>query len=189
MMNTPFAQQGVVLVFSLIMLLLITLLGTNMILQNRLQLMMVANSQSQATAFANVEDLLQLSESYIASSRYDPATWPLPSPIPTGFSFVCQKDADLKFTQLQPGDITDRLPLSQAMLNAGATVEIKQTACLQTGVTEIACTWTGDTTDVCYRSDQSQCPTEIYTLLITALDASTGSQRMIESKYAVRCDS
>ncbi|TAL51031.1 MAG: hypothetical protein EPN89_04145 [Methylovulum sp.] len=58
-------QQGVVLVFSLVSLLVLTLLGVNMIQQNRLEFMMAGNAQTQTEAFATGEDILRLSENYV----------------------------------------------------------------------------------------------------------------------------
>ncbi len=68
-------QAGVVLVFSLLILLLVTLLGVNMVQQNRVQFLMAANAQQQSTTFSDAEDVLRLAEAYIDQTRYE--VWPL----------------------------------------------------------------------------------------------------------------
>lgn len=64
-LSSPLRQQGAVLIFSLVMLLLLTLLSVNMIQQNRLQFMMAANAQQQTETFSDAEDLLVLEENQI----------------------------------------------------------------------------------------------------------------------------
>ncbi|MCF7998310.1 MAG: hypothetical protein K9L25_04595 [Methylovulum sp.] len=58
-------QQGVVLVVSLVILLLLTLLSVNMIQQNRLEFMMAGNAQMQSQAFSSAESLLKITENFI----------------------------------------------------------------------------------------------------------------------------
>jgi len=189
-------QQGAVLVFSMVFLLLITLLGVNMVQQNRLQFMMAANSQMQTTSFVDMEDVMELGEYFIASNRY--TTWPLPKPIPNpvGTTFTCNKTASGKFDQLKPRLLTDtELGLSADIIaRSNPIVEILSTACMVVGDVEIPCTPDATTTSgwadsetQCYQSDQAQCITEIYTMQTTLTDAS-GSQRKVQSRYAVRCD-
>ncbi len=187
-------QRGVVLIFSLVMLLLITLVGVNMIQQNRLQFMMAANSQDQSTRFATAEDVLELAENYIAGQRY--TTWPLPNPIPTpvGNTYTCNKSGT-KFTQLIPGDISASLGLSTATKNSGVSASITQTACMSIAGVESVCQpdssqpngWSSSELQ-CNQSDQSKCSTEVYTIRVTAPNSATGGQRIVESKYAIRCD-
>jgi len=191
-------QRGVVLIFSLVMLLLITLVGVNMIQQNRLQFMMAANAQEQTTIFASAEDVLDLAENYIGGQRY--TAWPLPNPIPSpvGTTYTCNKSTPPvpgKFTQLIPGDITGSLDLSAATIASGLTASITQTACMSIAGVESVCTpdpsessgWSASELQ-CNQSDPAKCSTEVYTIRITAPNPTTGSQRIVESKYAVRCD-
>jgi len=191
-------QRGIVLVFSLVILLLITLLGINMVQQNRLQFMMVANSQEQTSSFVDTEGVLALAEAYIGDTRY--ATWPLPSPIPdpVGTTYTCNKAAGTSnFDQLKPRMLTStNLGLSAAIIaSSNPSVEITRTSCMTIGNVEIECT--PDTTQAngwaatemqCYQTDPAQCSTEIYTLKTILLDSS-GSQHVMQSRYAVRCDS
>jgi len=189
-------QRGAVLIFSLVMLLLITLVGVNMIQQNRLQFMMAANMQGQTSLFASAENILELAENYIGKKRY--LNWPLPNPIPSpvGNTFTCIKTGT-KFVQLLPEDITGKssLGLSSDTKNSGVTVAITETACMSIAGVESVCTpdasgpngWSANETQ-CNQSDPAQCPTEIYTIRVAVPDSSTGGQRIVESRYAVRCD-
>lgn len=188
-------QSGAVLMFSLVILLLITLAGVNMIQQNRIQFMMAANAQDQTTTFASAQNILEMSEAYVGQQRYK--TWPLPDPIPTpvGTAYACNQTASL-YNQLRPGEITGSLGLSQAVIDSGSTVAIIGTACLSVTDGESDCTpdaanpliWSAGETH-CNQSFQSKCPTEIYTIRATAINPTTSSKRIVEEKYAVRCDS
>ncbi len=191
-MHKQSRQRGAVLVFSLVMLLLMTLVGVNMIQQNRLQFMMAANTQDQNTRFAVNEDILELAENYIGEQRYK--SWPLPNPIPdpVGNTFECNK-TNTKFVQLTPRNFTASLGLTNTSSNIKA--EITQTACLSVAGIETVCTpdpndpnkWASSETQ-CNQSDQAQCATEVYSIRITVSNPDTGAERIIESRYAVRCD-
>jgi len=208
-------QGGVVLVFSLLILLLITLVGVNMVQQNRLQFMMAANSQMQTTSFIDTEDVLELAEYFIARQRYiaqpvPPATekTKLPPPLGKGTVYACNKTASGKFDQIKPHRLNgDELQATGAWAGVGLglsddiiarsnpVVEVTQTACMNIGNTEILCTPDSNTVSgwdaaemQCYQSDQAQCLTEIYTLNIELTDPS-GSQHVVQSRFAVRCDS
>jgi Tfp pilus assembly protein PilX len=185
-------QQGAVLVFSLVMLLLMTLVGVNMIQQNRLQFMMATNTQDQNTRFAISEDILEIAENYIGKQRYK--TWPLPKPIPNpvGNTFECEK-TNSKFVQLTPRNLTADLDLANT--SSVVKAEITQTACLSVAGVESVCMpdpnnpsqWDSNEAQ-CNQSDQAQCATEIYSVRITISNPDTGAERIIESRYAVRCD-
>ncbi len=180
-------QHGAVLIFSLVMLLLITLVGVNMIQQNRLQFMMAANMQGQTTLFASAENILELAESYIEKQRYYDGT------------STC-KTFDAKFVQLVPEDITAKteLNLSADTIASGVEVKIAQTACIPTAGEnsgeEVVCPvpsgsnggWSADDKP-CNQSIFTACTTEIYTIRVTAPNSTTGGQRIVESKYAISC--
>jgi hypothetical protein len=187
-------QQGVVLIFSLLILLLVTLVGVNMVQQNRLQFMMAANAQEQSIEFANAEDILRLAEMYIESQRYKVAL-PMIIPDPVKGTFTCNKTAGSppKFDQLKPGDITNLIDMTEAM-KAQSQVEIKKTSCMPIAGSEIECKadaanasgW--DINELqCYQSDVAQCTTEIYEIKVSTTNT-TGGNRIIEAKYAIRCD-
>lgn len=63
-------QRGMVLIFTLVLLVLITLTSASQIQQNRLQLMMTAILQQQNQRFADAERALQLAKAYIESQRF-----------------------------------------------------------------------------------------------------------------------
>lgn len=176
-------EKGAVLVFSLVILLLVTLVGVNMVQQNRLQFMMAVNSQMQTNEFANAENLLRLTEKYIRDKRYiDLAI------------YECKKTADLppKFDQLRPQNNINIPEISDAISDK-ATIAITKTSCMTHHI-EIECipdevnsnSWSMDETQ-CNQSDQSQCATEIYAIEIAITDEA-GTNRVLESNYAIRCD-
>lgn len=187
-------QTGAVLVFSLLILLVVTLLGVNMVQKNRTQFLMVANAQQQSDAFASAEDVLLLVETYIDTQRY--TTFPIVNPndpYPNA-GYTCNKTADdpPKLNQLKPADITNQLGLANAFVASGVVVTITKTSCLTAGI-EVECqlneagtAWKDDEIN-CNQITPTFCPTEIYDINVTVTNAE-GSRREIESKYAVRCD-
>jgi len=194
--NTYRKQTGVVLVFSLLILLLVTLLGVNMVQQNRIQFLMAGNAQQQSTTFASAEDVLRLVENYIDKTRY--TTWPIVAP-PVAYpdpSYTCNKTASAspKLDQIKPADITNTIGLSATAIAAGVVAKINTTSCLLTGGIEVECI--ADTSQAsgwdvneinCNQNTATFCPTEVYTISVTVTNE-TGSKKEIESKYAVRCD-
>lgn len=56
--TNPFKQRGIVLIFTMIMLLLLTLVTVNMIQSNRQELAMSSNSMQQSTMFALAESTM-----------------------------------------------------------------------------------------------------------------------------------
>jgi len=197
-------QAGVVLVFSLLILLLVTLLGVNMVQQNRVQFLMAANAQQQSTTFSDAEDVLRLAEAYIDQTRYE--VWPfvnasVPYPDP---NYTCKKDAAGKLDQFKPNtflvnNLVNKINLAQGLIDAGSTVFIKQTYCFKSDEKkEFLCKTDSATTSgwattaaeplsYCGKYTPTNCHTEIYALLVTIVDDS-GSKREIEAKYGVRCD-
>ena len=65
---TFYAQRGAVLVFSLLLLLLLTLATTRMISQNKLQFHIAMNQRLQAQELANAENTLILAKQAIDSN-------------------------------------------------------------------------------------------------------------------------
>jgi|GEM_PF-2203785 len=143
MIKNLYSQQGAVLVFTLLLLLLITLLGVNMVQQNRTQFMIAENSQSQTTNFSQAENTLQSAENYIASQRY--VTWPLEPKsscaTPPCDAYNCPANAACDvydcqtpggvFQQLLPGDLQGGAVIpNQSLPSAtGSNVEITKTVC------------------------------------------------------------
>ncbi|MFA6053023.1 MAG: PilX N-terminal domain-containing pilus assembly protein [Methylobacter sp.] len=73
-------QRGAVLIFSLIMLLLLTLVSVSMIQQNKQELAMAGNALEQTKTLASAETKLKLAEQEIVKKRYALAN--LGDPIP-----------------------------------------------------------------------------------------------------------
>jgi Tfp pilus assembly protein PilX len=66
-------QRGAVLIFSLIMLLLLTLVSVSMIQQNKQELAMAGNALEQTKTLASAETKLKLAEQAIDTARLNPA--------------------------------------------------------------------------------------------------------------------
>jgi len=193
------SQQGAVLVFSLLILLVITVVGVSMVQQNRTQFMMAENTQMQTMNFAEAENLLRRAENHIASRRY--ATWPLPEPIPEDCTrqpcatYACQTPGGI-FRQLLPGDLNGGAAFDANLPSAlGSRVEITRTVCLsgshlgqqtqECSVPPLApCAYNeGEAT----KPGGNPCHTELYSITATVVDGSN-NRRVLESSYAVRCD-
>lgn len=162
-------QRGAVLAFTLVMLLLLTLVGVSMIQQNKQQLMMAGNTQQQNQALANVDKVLSFAESYIDSQRVVAPT-------------LCSK------LQMTAFDNPTPLPLNIP----NVTSKVTETYCFTPGGEVLRCIHGTDSPDSpgCDAWDNNRttnCTGEIYTIETTAIDTSSGTQRKIESKYAVDC--
>lgn len=163
-------QSGVVLAFSLVMLLLISLASISMLQENTIQIKMINNLSAQNQTFADVEYALDQAETQIRSLRVSPAA-----------------DATCVNPNL----------LSEGDTVSGTTAQITATYCLY-NKREYQCT--GDTYAPAYNLDNpkenviactrlatGQCPTEVYKFNIAATNSATGSTRAIKSKFAVGC--
>jgi Tfp pilus assembly protein PilX len=173
-------QRGAVLAFSLVMLLLLTLVGVSMIQQNKQELGMAGNARQQTQALATAEADMARAEAVIDGLRYTDKA-----------NHLCQPTSgENDPNQLDEGD----------ELIAGVST-ITGTYCLldylvaASGGDEQQCTYTNgerDDTSACDRLSNTGtgtgagCSSEIYTLLTTVTD-SQGSHRTLESKYAVNC--
>jgi len=199
-------QNGAVLVFTMLLLMMITMLGVLMVQQNRTQFMMAENTQSQATNFSIAENILTSAENYIASQRYE--TWPMLKPIPedcydaiTGNPKACStyncKNPGGVFQQLRPGDLQGGAVVGVA---GSSSIEIIKTVCASSdavGLQYTNCSLVGQT--VCNsvsnvpnpsapdNISNNPCHTEIYTIRATVVDDAL-NQREVESNYAIRCD-
>jgi len=201
MIKSSHQQTGVVLVFSLLILLLVTLLGVNMVQQNRVQFLMAANAQQSSNSFASAEDVLRLAEEYINNKRYE--VWPLvgdPKGVYPNSRYTCRKKVNkpLLIYQIPPKDITNLLSLSPAITaKASIKVEILSTSCL---IKEI-CNPPSKGKKYCSKMLTTPPPpppllplrypiahsTEIYEVQVT-INNNSGSKQILKSKYAVRCD-
>lgn len=162
-------QRGAVLIFSLVMLLLLTLASVSMIQQNKQELAMTGNTMEQTLSFARAETDLSLAEQAIKAARVNLAT---PDDHRCNSSVESQVNEDWIFS----GDTAT----GQATITAVYCVT-------SAGAAEERCTFTDgvrDTIGAC------NCipGTEIYALRWTSTVGSNyGAQRTVESKYAVDC--
>lgn len=200
-------QSGAVLAFSLVMLLLLTLVGASMIQQNKAQIGITGNAGQQTKTFSAVEAALAAAQTLINNKRYvDLVTVPNP--------YKC-KSAD----QINQGDsFTD--------LGDGATGTVEAVYCISEysettkSGNEFQCLYSsngsgnriitvGGTTpapnvkvaspanvEACkmlnaagsaYGSIPKACQIEEYTLNVTLTDSLTGAKRTVESKFEVDC--
>jgi Tfp pilus assembly protein PilX len=166
-------QHGAVLIFSLIMLLLMSLLGINAMQQNRLQFLMSSNSQLQTNTLSQAENLLVIAEKYLDDERHE---------VQDGDDDVdvednkiigkCAKNDDGKFELFTvPQNITNPLPITGEM-KAASEISVLDCECLATNA---AC-----------QTSFTACLSEIYTVEVK-LTGTDGTKRTVESKYAVQC--
>ncbi|MDD5275584.1 MAG: hypothetical protein PHR16_05835 [Methylovulum sp.] len=209
MTKNLFPQQGAVLAFTLLLLLMITLMGVTMVQQNRTQFMMAENTQSEATNFSTAENILKSTENYIASQRY--AATPLPDPIPADCfdatsgapklcaTYDCKTPGGI-FQQLMPGDLRNGAVIHG--MSTGSSVEITKTVCVGgdtlglqyddcSNSTRNFCAFTSNvpnpTASSSATTSSNPCHTELYTIRATMID-DANNERVVESNYAVRCD-
>lgn len=163
-------QRGAVLVFSLIMLLLLTLVSVSMIQQNKLELAMVGNTLAQTKSLAKAETDLAQAQVVIDQTRLNPNSTPPYSDL---------KCNSAPSSQVNQGDVI--------VSTTSGTATITGVYCLMVSV-ETQCTYTNGVRDniaacTCFQG------TETYGIKwqSTASNDSYGAQRTVESKYAVNC--
>ncbi|MGZ8945654.1 MAG: pilus assembly PilX family protein [Methylococcaceae bacterium] len=163
-------QRGAVLVFSLIMLTLLTLVSVSMIQQNKQELAMTGNTLEQTKSLARAETDLSKAQNLIDTTRLNPNSTP--------------PYTDLKCNS----SVASQMNENQVVVNsANGKATVTGVYCL-TDTLESQCTYTGVNRDpiaacICYKG------TETYTIKWeSAANASSyGAQRTVESKYAVNC--
>lgn len=169
-------QRGAILIFSLVFLLLLTLISVSMIQQSQTQLTTTYNTGAQMRTFADAETALTLAESGIETTRY--------------------QDMALKTTCKSTDHLYENSPITLPS-STGATAVIVGTYCVIYSY-EYRCVGTSsytaedplssDNVNACDKLTAAQCPTELYTIDVTLTDNQTNSQRVIRSKYAVGCE-
>lgn len=163
-------QRGAVLIFSLVMLLLLTLVSVSMIQQNKQELAMTGNTLEQTKSLARAETDLASAQIWIDHQRLNPSATPAYSDL---------KCNSLATKQVDEGDV---------IVNSDTgTATVTAVYCL-TDTIETQCTYTSGVRDAtaactCYKG------TETYAIKWESkADASNyGAQRTVESKYAVNC--
>lgn len=167
-------QRGAVLAFSLVMLLLLTLVSVSMIQHNKQELAMAGNTLQQTKSLASAETELMLAENLIFTTRTD-----LTALLPTDPNYHRCNILDSKqFTE------------NQVIYNpSGAigTASITAIYCLNASRSLDQCTFTDGGRDVMAACD-CQDGTEVYTVKwVSTADINYGAQRTVESNYAVDC--
>lgn len=162
-------QRGAVLIFSLVMLLLLTLVSVSMIQQNKQELAMTGNTLSQTQSLTRAETDLASAQHYIDTTRLNPNSTPPYS------DHRCNSSTSSQVNQNQV--VVD---------SANGKATVTGVYCYD-GSNESQCTYTNGTRDTSLAC--SCLGTEIYTIKWeSAANASAyGAQRTVESKYAVDC--
>lgn len=163
-------QRGAVLAFSLVMLLLLTLVSVSMIQHNKQELAMTGNTLQQTKSLASAESELAQAQNLIDTTRHVNPADP--------YDTTCNSDPSKEFTE------------NQVFFNpAGAigTATITAVYCLNASKSQDQCTFTSGVRDhkqACLCSGG----TEIYTVKwVSTADINYGAQRTVESNYAVDC--
>ncbi len=162
-------QHGAVLIFSLVMLLLLTLAGVSMIQQNKQELAMTGNTLEQTKSLARAETDLATAQRLIDTTRLNPGSVPAYS--------------DLKCNSSVASQVNENQVL---VTTASGKATVLGVYCLMDSV-ETQCTFTGGVRDAiaactCYSGS------EVYSIKWeSTADANYGAQRTVESKYAVNC--
>jgi hypothetical protein len=198
-------QQGAVLAFTLVILLLLTLASISMIRQNKAQIAIATNAGLQVTAFASVETALRQTQVVLEALRYH----------------------DKANRHCKSGSTNSIHPIPHtsgtlAGLPAGITAEIHAEYCISNYAAgegdEYQCFYNGsgvrnltvgtpspttDNVDACQKlnsaggiasgttwvagtANTNACQIEVYTLHVAFVDA-IGSKRTVESKYEIDC--
>lgn len=169
-------QCGAVLAFTLVMLLLLTLVGVSMIQQNKQQLVMAGNVRQQNQVFADVESQLFSAEPLINQMRY----------VDANVSGIC------KLPPVDPDSIPQLIVNYENPNNGGKiTSEITEIYCFTKDDNVLRCNAKDDPTSLgCqkWKNPSVGCDGEIYTIETTVTDTASGTQRKIESKYAINCE-
>jgi hypothetical protein len=167
-------QQGVVLIFSLVMLLLLTLVSVNMIQANQLELAMTANALEQTKELARAETYLAQAEEKIKKRRVATSSNSIPLnsiPLPPGWCLSNLASKWEKNIDLENKNVTATIT-GFYCLN-----DFIETECVRDNSAPTA---TNTTACKCDRDN------EIYTIKLTT-HIDSGTQRTIESKYSVNC--
>jgi len=180
-------QQGAVLAFSLIILLLLTLATVSMIQQNKNQLAITSNVGEQVKTFANVETALRLTENAIEAMRqpfkYDATKPDEHDDCSLGNQLFEGSELTLPETTLATATIRAVFCAYQGVEYRCVGADAHTAAIIDSADNVTACEkLTGNPTD-----GTTQCPTEVYTVDVTLTDSLTGAERTIRSKFAVGC--
>ena len=193
-------QQGVALIMTLMFLTLMTLVSASAIQQNNLQLTMAGNTQEQSKSFSRSENFLKLAEKNIEALRWSDARSLDPVDVTT--------NTECKETEVGSGEYGLIEPGTTIATAEGSTAVIVAWWCENNpddtdddGFGEPAECFTDD--DDCpiiptsgqapspntftYNAGDVGCGTELYTVKVTYIHEQSQAERVVESKYAIRC--
>jgi hypothetical protein len=166
--NNPVKQQGVVLAFVLVMLLLLTTISVNMIQQNQQNLATANNARQQVAVLSTAETTVLGSGAIIEGIRY----------------------ADKAIHKCKAAGQIDQGS------TIGTSTVIGVYCMWRVGGAEKQCRYTGsplarvatdsDCAALTQAGSVNGCPVEIYTLETSSI-GDKGAKRTIQSKYAVDC--
>ncbi|MFZ2403914.1 MAG: PilX N-terminal domain-containing pilus assembly protein [Methylobacter sp.] len=164
-------QRGAVLIFSLIMLLLLTLVSVSMIQQNKQELAMTGNTLEQTKSLARAETDLAQAQWLIDTTRLNPASTPPYSDLKCNSNPANQVDKGEKIADTATGIAT-----------------VTAVYCLSDKI-ETECLYNTDGTRKDSQACRCQEGTETYAIKWESKSSSNsyGAQRTVESKYAVNC--
>lgn len=183
-------QRGAALAFSLVMLMLLTLVSVSMIQQNKSQITMTSNSSQQTTSFSSVETALANALNIINQKRYQDQA-----------AHKCKATDQLNenyVLNLGSTNITGKITQVFCLSNYDGTSGDEYRCLYQNGSRNLVVGIpypTDDNVDACKRLNNAgiagpaidHCNAEIYTVNIGLIDSTTGAQRTIESKFEVNC--
>lgn len=157
-------QRGAVLIFSMVMLLLLTLVSVSMIQQNRQELAMTGNAMDQTKSLASAETELKLAEQYISAQR----------------SYSATKCNSAAATQLNVSTTPFFTGTGNATINAVyCVIANAATQCASGALNDgssFPCTCDGNL------------GTELYSITwVSTASTNYGAQRTVKSNYAVNC--
>ncbi len=156
-------QNGIAIVFSLVILLVMTLLGVSVVQQNKMQFLMAANTREQTQALSNAENILALAELNVKVQRQNTED-------PSSF---CFDNAGGEFTPLFTNANNSPVTINLGLANTVATIE----NCQHLGNGSL-------TTTTCENTQAAG--SELYTIRVRYTD-DAGAIRTVESLYAVNC--
>ncbi len=205
-------QRGVALIMVLVFLLLMTLISTTAMQQNSLQFAMIGNTQEQSQSFTHAENILKLVEQSIDQLRWSAAR--VADPLDAATSLECKETAAGSglYGLVAPGTVINlgasgatavvqdwwcqnNPDITLGDLDGDGDVDAddrfgRPASC---AIGE-ACP---DIPTVGYAPSpntapiagfETGCGTELYTIRVTFAQQNTGgAERIVESKYAVKC--
>ncbi len=192
-----FKQRGAVLAFSLIMLLLLTLVSVSMIQQNKSQIAMTSNSIQQTSAFSTVQSALVNAQSIINQRRYktipEDAKCNSTNQIHENMVLdVGDPNIVARITQvfcLTDYNSANRIgDLNQCLYNNGSrNLNVGTGTPQATAESVLACTRLNNAGSTVNRTKNDLCGSEAYTITINFFDNTSNTSRTLESKYQVNC--